>query len=50
MNLNVLEIDIAKLVFHLHGVDASGRCVYQRKVRRKELLDCVRSFLAASLV
>ena len=41
MNLSVLGIDIAKLVFHLHGVDAFGRCVYQRKLRRKELLECV---------
>jgi transposase len=41
MNTKVLSIDLAKRVFHLHGVDKSWQRVYSRKVRRDELLAMV---------
>lgn len=36
-----LGIDLAKNVFQLHGVDAAGKVVLQRAVRRKDLLAVV---------
>lgn len=36
--ITTLGIDLAKQVFQLHGVDARGRCVLRRQVRRAQLL------------
>ena len=41
MNINVLGIDLAKSVFQLHGVDASGKVVLRRKVTRAKLRETV---------
>ena len=38
MELAFLGIDLAKNVFQLHGEDASGRVVLQRRIRRDRLL------------
>lgn len=39
MNIVFLGIDLAKNVFALHGVDASGRvCLMRPAVRRDQLL------------
>lgn len=38
MNINTLGIDLAKSVFQLHGVDASGECVLKKRLKRDELL------------
>ena len=41
MHTTTLEIDVAKHVFQLHGVDARGRAVLSRRVKRQQLLDTV---------
>src|SRR5437867_2247017 len=38
-----LGIDVAKNVFQLHGVDARGRAVLSRRVKRDQLLSTVAS-------
>ncbi len=38
MNITTLGIDIAKSVFQLHGVDADGTIVFQKKLRRGAVL------------
>ena len=37
----VLGIDLAKHVFHLHGVDAHGRTVVSKRVSRAKLVEAV---------
>lgn len=39
MTITTLGIDIAKSVFQLHGVDADGMIVLQKKLRRGAVLD-----------
>ncbi len=39
MEIRTLGIDLAKSVFHLHGVDADGAVVLQKKLRRGAVLD-----------
>ena len=39
MTITTLGIDIAKSVFQLHGVDADGAIVLQKKLRRGAVLD-----------
>ena len=39
MEITTLGIDLAKSVFQLHGVDAEGAIVLQKKVRRGAVLD-----------
>ena len=41
MHITTLGIDVAKHVFQLHGVDARGRAVLSRRVKRQQLLDTV---------
>ena len=41
MNIIALGIDIAKNVFQLHGVDANGKIVLQKKVSREKLIQFV---------
>ncbi len=43
MYITTLGIDLAKNVFQLHGVDARGRAVLSRRVKRSQLLDAVAS-------
>lgn len=38
-NIKLLGIDIAKNIFHLHGVDEKGHCVLTKKVNRKIFLE-----------
>jgi transposase len=38
MNISTLGIDLAKSVFQLHGVDAEGKVVLEKKVRRVAFL------------
>ncbi|RYH07065.1 IS110 family transposase, partial [Tropicimonas sp. IMCC6043] len=39
MEITTLGIDLAKSVFQLHGVDACGAVVLQKKLRRGAVLD-----------
>jgi len=41
MNVRTLGIDLAKNLFHVHGVDGQGRTVVQRQLRRRQLLPFV---------
>jgi transposase len=43
MHITTLGIDVAKSVFQLHGVDARGRAVLSRRVKRDQLLQTVAS-------
>jgi len=38
-NINTLGIDLAKNVFQLHGTDAKGKCVLQKRLSRDKLLE-----------
>ena len=38
MSINIIGIDTAKPVFHLHGVDADGKAQLKRRLRRCELI------------
>lgn len=42
MTLQLIGIDLAKNVFHLHGVDGAGREVFRKRVYRDELLESLR--------
>jgi transposase len=35
----MIGLDLAKNVFQVHGADASGACVYSKKLRRSQVLD-----------
>ena len=39
MEITTLGIDIAKSVFQLHGVDASGQAVLRKRLRRNQVLE-----------
>src|ERR687893_434879 len=38
MSITMIGLDIAKSVFQLHGIDASGKAQLKRKLRRSELI------------
>src|SRR5919199_6901201 len=38
MSVSMIGIDTAKSVFHLHGVDAQGKVLLKRKLKRDELI------------
>lgn len=44
MQITTIGLDIAKNVFQLHGVNAEGRAVLRRKVRRDQLLTLLGGF------
>ena len=35
----IIGLDIAKYVFHAHGVDERGRAIFSKRISRKKLLD-----------
>ena len=37
MNVTTIGIDLAKNVFHVHGADANGRCVFSQQLSRAKL-------------
>ena len=39
MEITTLGIDLAKSVFHLHGVDAAGQVVLRKRLRQNQVLD-----------
>src|SRR5229473_2185446 len=41
MDIRTLGIDLAKNLFHVHGVDGQGRTIVQRQFRRRQLLPFV---------
>ena len=42
MQITALDIDLAKSVFQLHGIDANGNVVVKRKLRRAAVLEFLR--------
>ena len=38
MEVSTIGLDLAKNVFQIHGVDASGRIVIRRAIRRSQVL------------
>src|SRR5919112_1274667 len=38
MSVSMIGMDTAKSVFHLHGVDAQGKVLLKRKLKRDELI------------
>jgi transposase len=38
MNISVIGLDIAKQIFHLVGLDGTGRGVLKKKLRRSQVL------------
>lgn len=50
MGLELIGIDLAKNVFHLHGVDGQGREVFRKRVYRSELLDSLQKLTACRVV
>lgn len=44
MQITTIGLDIAKNVFQLHGIDAAGRVLLRRKVRRDQLLALLADF------
>ena len=42
--VTTVGIDLAKNVFSLHGVDAAGKTVLRRTVRRERLVETVAQF------
>ena len=44
--ITTIGIDLAKKVFQVHGVDADGKVVVARKLRRKEVLAAIGSELS----
>jgi len=49
MNIIALGIDIAKNVFQLHGVDANGKIVLQKKLNRDKLLKFIAQLPACKI-
>ena len=35
----IIGLDIAKYVFHAHGVDGRGRAIFSKRITRRKLLD-----------
>jgi transposase len=40
MTITTIGIDLAKNVFHVHGIDASGEVQVRRSLRRGQVLPC----------
>jgi transposase len=38
MEVSIIGLDLAKNVFQVHGVDAAGRIVIRRAIRRSQVL------------
>ena len=49
MHITTLGIDVAKNVFQLHGVDARGRAVLSRRVKRQQFVDTVANLPACEI-
>jgi hypothetical protein len=45
MKITTVGLDIAKRVFQLHGVDAAGKAVLRRKLRRTEVVAFFKALL-----
>ena len=48
--VTTIGLDIAKSVFQVHGIDAEGKVVIRRQLKRRYVLRSSRSWRLASLV
>lgn len=39
--IKILAIDLAKNIFHLHGINEKGKCLLKKKVSRRKLLETI---------
>ncbi len=46
----LLGIDLSKAVFHCHGVNASGQCVYRKKLTKTKLFEFVSNLPKCTIV
>ena len=46
--VTTVGVDLAKTVFTVHGVDAAGRTVLRKTVRREQLMELITSLTAVS--
>jgi transposase len=37
--ISIIGLDLAKQVFQVHGADKTGRCVFRKQLKRREVLD-----------
>ena len=49
MNISTIGLDLAKDVFHVHGVDSAGQVVVTKKLRRANVLAFLASADSAAL-
>jgi hypothetical protein len=49
MQITTIGLDLAKHVFQIHAVDAEGRIVVRKALRRAQMIPFSRSFRVASL-
>lgn len=49
-SIALLGIDLAKNIYHLHGVDGNGKCVYRKKVYRSDLLPLISQLKGCRIV
>ena len=47
MSIRMIGLDTAKSVFQIHAVDAGGKAVLRRKLRRSEVLALITDMLGA---
>ena len=50
MDITLLAIDIAKNVFHCHGVNGKGKQLLRKKLTRKQLLPYMANFPSCTIV
>ena len=50
MNISILGIDIAKEVFHFHGVDGRGKEVYRKRLYRSDVMSELRGMQETRVV
>jgi len=48
-SVSLVGIDLAKHVFHVHGIDATGRAVIQKQLRRPQLLRWIAQLPATTI-
>jgi transposase len=49
MNITTIGIDLAKLIFQVHGIDARGKVMLRKQLRRSQVACFSRSWRRASL-
>jgi transposase len=39
MNITQVGIDLAKMVFQVHGIDARGKVLLRKQLKRQQMMD-----------